>query len=50
MEDKRKQIAYENAIDCLYYGYGWKEWDSLNLTEEEKKEIWEKAIEYLASL
>lgn len=47
-EDQIKQIAFENAYDCLYYGYGRKYWDSQGLSKEEADEVWKAAFYYIA--
>lgn len=31
---QQEQNAYENARDCLYYGYGRKHWNSCGLSEK----------------
>ena len=46
--DKRKQAAYENACDCIIYGYGKSYWNSLDLTDEEKTKVWKQAYNDLA--
>lgn len=47
-KDMHKQIAFENACDCLHYGYGRGCWDSQGLSEEEAKEVWSAAFNYVA--
>lgn len=47
--ERHKEIAYQNAIDCLHYGYGRKHWDSQGLPKEIADEIWHKAFERMAS-
>ncbi len=42
-QDDKKECAFENAIDCLVYGYGWSVWNAYDLPEDDKKEIWERA-------
>lgn len=44
-----EKAALENAIDCLYFGYGKKFWNNLGLDKETSNKIWEKAIEILTS-
>lgn len=42
------QAIYENAMDCIYYGYGYKFWKSSNcpeLSDEVARGIWDKAVE-----
>ena len=42
--DKNKQNSYENACDCLYFGYNRNFWITCgNHTEKEKNEIWKQA-------
>ena len=50
---KKERAAYENACDCLYYGYGFKFWFERNsqLLDgdiEFAKRVWEKAKEDMA--
>ena len=47
-EDNIKEIAFENAIDCLIYGYGKKYWDNQELDEETSKKTWITARDFLA--
>lgn len=51
--EKAKQVAYENAMDYLYYWYSkklWLEnWHNAWLDEETSNEIWHKAYEKMAS-
>lgn len=49
-KDTRKQAAYENACDCIIYGYGKSYWNSLDLNDEEKKEVWKQAYNDLAEM
>ena len=44
-KDPIKQAAFENAYDCLYYGYGKSYWDSCGLSESDAKKVWKKAFE-----
>lgn len=43
--DEQKQAAYENACDCLYYGYGRNYWNSCGLDEPTSQEVWKQAHE-----
>lgn len=44
----QEQAAFENACDCLYYGFGRSYWNACGLPEEEAAQVWQKAIDYLA--
>ena len=46
---QQEQSAYENACDCLYYGYGRKFWNSCGLQEKEAVRIWQEARKDMAS-
>ena len=37
------QAAYENACDCLYYGYGKSAWNNCGLPKPTANMIWERA-------
>jgi hypothetical protein len=44
----QNQAAYENALDYLYYGFGYKSWKEKNqghMTDEEAKQLWKYAFE-----
>lgn len=41
---KQKQIAYENACDCIFYGYGRRYWLSNGLEGKEADEVWKQAF------
>lgn len=41
--DIQKQAAYENAYDCLYYGYGKSVWNNCGLNEEDSIKVWKQA-------
>ena len=43
-KDKQKQVAYENAYDCLYYGYDKGYWNSCGLDEQSSNEVWKQAF------
>lgn len=43
--DGQKQAAYENACDCLYYGFGKNVWNNCGLDEQLSKEVWKQAFE-----
>lgn len=45
--DTNKQAAFENACDCLYYGFSRKYWNSCNLPKEDADEVWQRAIEHM---
>lgn len=47
--DRQKQSAYENAYDCLYYGYEKSVWNNYELDEETSKEVWNQAFEDICS-
>lgn len=47
-KDVRRQAAYENACDCIIYGYGKSYWNSLDLTDKEKDEVWRQAFNDIA--
>lgn len=42
--DIQKQAAYENAYDCLYYGYGKSTWNNCGLDEDTSNEVWNQAF------
>ena len=50
--DSVEQGAFENACDCLYYGYGKKYWLdmgwNMGLSKEKSDEIWQKAFEKMS--
>ena len=51
---RKEKAAYENARDCLYYGYGFKSWfernsELLDGDVEFAKKIWQQAKEDLAN-
>lgn len=48
--DLTMQAVYENSIDCLIYGYGFKYLNKCGLSEEKAKEIWQQAKNDLAKL
>lgn len=45
----QEQAAYENALDCLYFGYGKKYWNACGLSEEEAGRIWKEARESMTN-
>ena len=49
-EDYTKECAFENAIDCLVYGYGQNVWNSCGLEEKDKIEVWNKAKNILSEM
>lgn len=48
-DDIQKQAAYENACDCLCYGFGKSIWNNCNLDEQSSKEVWKQAFEDMAN-
>lgn len=43
-----ERVVFENAIDCLIYGYGFKNCNTDNLEDKKRaKEIWNMAVEFL---
>lgn len=47
--DKQKQAAYENAYECLYFGYGKTYWNNCGLTEDVSEDIWKQAYDDICS-
>ena len=45
-EDERKQNAYMNACDCLYFGYGRNYRNDCGC--EDRLEVWKQAKENMA--
>lgn len=43
-KDNLMQQAYNNACDCLYYGYGKKWWNSCGIDENAQNEVWSQAL------
>lgn len=43
-KERQKQAAYENAYDCLYYGYGKSYWNNCELDEQSSNEVWKQAL------
>ena len=41
--NEREQAAYENACDCIYYGYERGRWNSCGLSTEDADRIWKEA-------
>ena len=48
-KDLSEEAFFENACDCLYYGYGFKTANKCGLSEERAKEIWRDAFNYMAT-
>ena len=48
-KNKVEQYAFENACDCLYYGFGRKIWNNLGLDKETSDRIWQLAINVLVN-
>ena len=44
-ENYSEQCVYENSCDCLRFGYGFKELNHCNLSNERALEIWIQAKE-----
>lgn len=44
-----KRAVYDNARDCIYYGYGYSHLNKNGLSDEEAKVIWRRAFEDMAS-
>lgn len=42
-----EQKAFENAVQCLYYGFNKSDWNSLCLGKCKQNEIWKRANKYL---
>lgn len=45
--NEQEQAAFENALDCLYYGFGRSYWNACGLPEEEATQVWEEARTFL---
>lgn len=45
----RLQAAFENACDCLYYGYGRQYWNDCGLPKKEADKVWKEAHRYLGN-
>lgn len=43
-DDVTKSVAYENACDCIMYGYGKSYWNAAGLEETTANEVWNQAI------
>ena len=46
---RREQAVYENACDCLYYGYGFQYLNRCGLSEKRAAEIWKLARKVIAA-
>lgn len=44
-----EETVFENACDCLFYGYGFKYLKYKPLDEQRAKEIWKLAFEYMGN-
>lgn len=44
----KEKAVYENAIDCLLYGYTFQDLNYYDLTEKRAKQIWKMAYNFLA--
>ena len=49
VSSKANRAAYENACDCLYYGYGRDKWNSCGIEGAEADMIWNQAKEDLGN-
>jgi hypothetical protein len=49
-QDPQKQNCFENACDCLKYGYGFSYLNTCGLDVVEARKIWKKAIEVMSKL
>lgn len=47
--DLQKQAAYENACDCLCYGYGRSYWNPCGLDKAAQNTVWKQAFDDMAS-
>lgn len=43
------QADFENACDCLYFGYGYNTWEHRHLSDEDAQIIWKRAKLYMAN-
>ena len=41
--------AFENAIDCMYFGYGRKHWNPAGLSDADADKIWKQARELMTT-
>ena len=48
-ENQIEQKAFENAVQCLYYGFKKSDWNSLCLGKCKQNEIWKKAKDFWKS-
>ena len=46
---RENQAHFENACYCLYYGYGFKDWNHDGLSDEDAKIIWKAAFHKMAN-
>lgn len=44
-----EQAVYENSLDCLWYGYGFRYLNRCGLSEEHARKIWRIAYNDMAS-
>lgn len=47
--DRCERNAFENACDCLYYGYGSTSWNDCGIDPDRRKPIWMAAYRRLES-
>ena len=45
--DDRERAAYENACDCLHYGYGSSSWNDCGISPDRRETIWHTAYRRL---
>jgi hypothetical protein len=45
--DNTLEAVFENACDCLYYGYGFTALNKCGLSDGEALRVWEKAKDYI---
>ncbi len=48
-QNKTEQCAYENACDCIYYGYSIKYWIDCGIDKGKRDSIWNAALTDMAS-
>lgn len=46
--DPQKQIAFENALDCFFFGLGRHNWSSNGLEGDEADKVWKRAFRFVA--
>ena len=48
-ENLAEQAVFENACDCLYFGYGFSAMNKCGLSEERARAIWKDAFNYMTT-